>query len=148
MLTGKNNRRFWLHKLSKDLLKNEFFTSESLVKLVQSYGKKTRKSVFFSYHCVNIRLNFVLLQRIIQLRQSEIGAIESVVFTALSFSSDCSSRRRRLQLTRVWRNALRDTAPSPRAVVGKPSESAVDTDKECLTIRHTSTVSVKFAAEK
>ena len=99
MLTGKNKGRFRPHKLSKDLLKNKFFTSESLVKLVQSYRKKTRKSTFFSYHYVNIRLNFLLLQRIIQLPQSEIGAIESVVFTALTFSSDCASRPRRLQLT-------------------------------------------------
>ena len=51
-------------KLSKDLLKNKFFTSESLVKLEQSYRKKMRKATFFSYHYLNIRLNFLLLQRI------------------------------------------------------------------------------------
>ena len=61
MLTGKNNSRFMLPKLSKDLLKNKFFTSESLAKLGQSYRKKTRKSAFFCYLCVNIRLNFSLL---------------------------------------------------------------------------------------
>ena len=71
MLTRKNNRRFLPDKLSKDLLKNKFFTSESLVKLVQSYRKKRRKSTFFSYHCVNISLNFLLLQGI-QLHKSGI----------------------------------------------------------------------------
>ena len=75
MLTGKNKRRFRPHKLSKDLLKNEFFTSESLVKLVQSYRKKTRKSTFFSYHYVNIRLNFLLLQRIINFANQRLAQL-------------------------------------------------------------------------
>ena len=66
MLTGKNKGvDLFPTGFTSDLLtKSLFFTSKSLVKPVRSYRKKRRKSTFFCYLYVNIRLNFLLLHRI------------------------------------------------------------------------------------